>query len=465
MKREIVFAICAIFLTSNYIMAGKYSDKDVEKLLKRVEQLEKSVKKFQGDYEEQIDELNARVDDNEFQASLNRIKWGGEFESTVGNYWGRQGSIKGIYTGSKYNNHNKWDLKLRLNMQTNINERTKFIGRLSMYKGWASSQKWGGMNGYPGTFDSSDGRSLGGSSIYVERAYVDYKITNNLIATIGRQPSNDGPGMNLKNNTPRKSTYPSILFNGNADGLVLSYKFPKKTISNGAIRLAYGKGYQWSDDSYGYNANQNDLKDLNVYGAFLEGSLPFKKMGSNLVVFSAVLGKDFVGSSGDSNTSHNINLGDFKHFGLYFENNRAFGTKLNYFISLAMSNPKSNGKSYITAMGPMQLLKKDGYAYHVGARYDINSKFKIGYEFNHGSRYWFSYTTGSYDPLNKIATRGSAHDFYLMYQMDMNQFLRMGYTSIDYKYAMSGWHMAPNGKPMPTDDYARLLYLNYNVKF
>lgn len=465
MKGKLAFTLCAMLLVSNNLMAGKYSDEDVEKLLKRVDQLEKIVKQFKGDYEEQMDELNARVDDNEFQASLNRIKWGGEFETTVGNYWGKQGSIQGMLPGSKFHNNNKWDLKLRLNMQTKINDKTKFTGRLSMYKGWASNQAWGGMSGYPGTFDSSDGRMTGGSGIFVERAYIDYKITNNLIATIGRQPSNDGPGANLKNNTPRKSTYPAILFNGNADGIILSYKLPKN-IPHGAVRIAYGKGFQWNSDRYGYTANQGTLKDLNVYGAFLEGSLPLKKMGNNLLVFSAVLGKDFVGDPNNGNTLSNTNLGDFKHYGLYFENNKAFGTNFNYFISTAMSDPKSNGKSY-TSPGypPMKLLDKNGYAYHVGIRYDFNSKFKAGYEFNHGSKYWFSYTTGSYDPLNKIATRGNANDVYLIYQIDMNQYLRAGYTDIDYKYTGSGWHMAPNGTPLSTDDYTKLFYLNYNIKF
>jgi len=187
-------------------------------------------------------------------------------------------------------------------------------------------------------------------------------------------------------------------------------------------------------------------------------------MGRNLIILSTVVGTDFVGDPTGSDDQNNTNLGDFRHYGLYFKNDKAFGTGLNYFISLAMSDPDGNGKSYNTQNGHMKLLNKKGYAYHIGARYDINN-FKIGYEFNHGSKYWFSYTSGSYDPLNKIATRGSVSDFYLMYQIDMNQFLRAGYTDIDYKYSGSGWHMAVNGEPKITDDYTKLLYINYNVKY
>ena len=180
MRQKLAFTLCAMLLASSGLMAGKYSDKDVEKLLKKVDQLEKDLKKFKGTYEEDMDDLNERVDDNEFQASLNRIKWGGEFETTVGNYWGRQGSMttpQGVMPGQKFNNHNKWDLKLRLNMESRINDRTKFTGRLSMYKGWAS-QKSLDMVG-----DSATGRINGGSTIFVERAYIDYKITNNFTYT------------------------------------------------------------------------------------------------------------------------------------------------------------------------------------------------------------------------------------------------------------------------------------------
>ena len=182
MKKRFV-AISITLLVSSGLYGGKYSDKDVEKLIKKVESLEKEIKQFKGDYEEEIEDLNARVDDNEFQASLNRIKWGGELETTVGNYWGKSGSNP-MSSGEKFNNHNKWDLKLRLNMMSQINDRTKFTGRLSMYKGWASQRSWNGAIG-----DSATGRINGGSGIFVERAYIDFKILDNLIATIGRQPS------------------------------------------------------------------------------------------------------------------------------------------------------------------------------------------------------------------------------------------------------------------------------------
>ena len=87
---------------------------------------------------------------------------------------------------------------------------------------------------------------------------------------------------------------------------------------------------------------------------------------------------------------------------------------------------------------------------------------KLGYEFNHGSKYWYSFTNGSSDLLNKLATRGDVNDMYAVYQIDLNQFIRLGYTMIDYDYTGSGWHI---GEPVETDDYVNRAYGVYNLRF
>jgi len=76
-------------------------------------------------------------------------------------------------------------------MESKINDKTKFTGRLAMYKNWSDSIR-------DDMSDSAEGRKPDGDSgIYVERAYVDYSFNKYFVATIGRQPSSDGPGMTL----------------------------------------------------------------------------------------------------------------------------------------------------------------------------------------------------------------------------------------------------------------------------
>jgi len=432
--------ILSIALIAASAFAGFGTSSEVAKLKEQIK-----------DLQSQIDELYERVDENELAASLNKIKWGGELEVNVGNYYGKR-------NGDKYGNLNKWDLRLKLNMEAKINEKTKFTGRLMMTKAFADSTPV--AQAY---LDSEEGRVDTDAKLYVERAYVDYKFTPNFIMTIGRQPSSDGPGMSLKYDTPRKSTYPALLFNGSADGIVFTYKSKIAT-----FRAAYGKGYQYDSINYHYLTDNNGLKDTDVFGFFAERKIVPEKIGDNLVIFSAVKSIHISPFNGES-------LGSYDHLGLYFENNKAFKSNFNYFISLAYANPHSNGKTSLLAIDanddgqpdmaiPVQLNKKDGYAYHIGMRYDFK-KIKLGYEFNHGSKYWFAYTANYQDPQNKLAVRGNVHDVYAIYRFDMFQYIRCGFTYADLNYNFEGLPFAPNGEPQKVNDNYKTVYLNYDVRF
>jgi len=437
-----------------YVYAKAYSQAYMDKVLEKINNLSIST-------DEAIEELHERADENEFQATMNRIKWGAEFEITNNNLDGTVGSMPAMgAVGTDYTISNKWTSKLRLSMDATINDKTKFAGRLSMYKNWSDSTS-------NTLSDPSQGRKpVGGGGIYVERAYVDYSITKDLIVTLGRQPSSDGPGMTLIENTQRKSTYPALLFDGAADGLVLTYKLPVLSSLSPTIRAAYGKGFQDSVSYSPYAAADNQIDDLNVYGIFYEMNLPKSFLGDNLLVLSCVLGTDFVGHPQYTQAPNNQNLGDMALLGLYFENNKAFGSDLSYFVSLGFNMPDSNGNSVnfgdMTGNQDVELLSDDGHAIQIGARYDFDTGIKLGYEYNEGSEYWYSFTNGSSDLLNKLATRGSVNDLYAMYQMDMYQFIKLGYTMIDYEYTGSGWHI---GTPMKTEDNVDRLYATYNLRF
>jgi hypothetical protein len=461
MKNILKLSLAAAIVIGVNLEASEAELKNEISILKaQIEDLKKNT-------DESIDELYERADANEFEATMNRIKWGGGIEISVNNYEGTTGSMStpmGNIPGKSYSNSNKWTNKLKLTMEAKINDRTKFTGRLSMYKNWADSTPSSMLS------DPNEGKTSnsGTSGLFVERAYVDYKINDTFIATIGRQPSSDGPGLSLKENTPRQATYPALLFDGNADGLVLTANAGniKGALKNIKFRAAYGKGFQQDDSMSGFLANDNSVDDLDVAGAFAETSFDIANMGENLLVLSYVKATNFVGNSLNVDTPNNVNLGDFDLMGIYFENNKAFGTALSYFLSYGYSKGNSNGKTvnYGAMTGNQNVALVDGSssAYHVGFRYDFAKILKFGYEFNHGGKNWFSFTQGSEDPMNKLATRGDVHDVYAIYQMDLNQYLRVGYTDIQYDYTGSGWHI---GSAMPTDDEAKRAYLVYNVKF
>ena len=456
MKKIALSTILLTVLASNS-MAQTYSQADMDSVLKRLDALETE----KTSVSESIDELYDRADENEFEATMNHIKWGAEFEVSDNFINGRVGSMPAFgANGRTYTENNSLTTKLRLNMESKVNEKTKFTGRLSMYKGWSDSST-------QALTDPAQGRKpTGDSAIYVERAYVDYSIVDSLIVTLGRQPSSDGPGMTLIENTKRKSTYPALLFDGAADGAVVTYKAMAKSAMNPTFRVAYGKGYQKTENYSPYTPSTETIDDLDVYGAFYEMSLPFSSMGENLLVLSYVHATNFIGHPQYTAAPNNKNLGDIDLAGVYFENNKAFGTNLNYFLSFGYNNPKSNGNTVnfgaMTGNQNVALINKSGSAFQIGTRYDFDFGIKLGYEFNHGSKYWYSFTNGSSDLLNKLSTRGDVHEVYAMYQIDLNQFIKLGYEDISYDYTGSGWHI---GAPQKTNDYIKREYLTYNLRF
>jgi len=424
--------------------------------------MHEEIQKLKAEFDKKIYDLTQRIDENEFQASMNRIKWGGELENTWGFYSGKN-------ENGHFSNPNKWDMRLKLNMEAFIDKKTKFTGRLMMTKAWGSSTPEN-----LSSLDALQGRARGSSAVFVERAYVDYWFNDRFAVTVGRQPSSDGPGMNLKYDIARQATYPALLFNGAADGILVTYKLNSaiKPLIKTKIRLAYGKGYQWQDDERGWSTRNPGIKDTEVYGLFFESSLPYEDLGKNYFIITTVRTKHLVTNPFEKkNAAVNTDLGSYSHYGFYFENTKAFESNFNYFVSYALCVPHSNGKKGVADLDSdgkpeteVELLKRKGYAYHVGVRYDLKS-IKIGYEFNHGSKYWFSFSTNLYDPTNKLAVRGDVNDIYLIYRYDLYESLRFGYMYADINYNYMGMYFAPGGEPNRVDDSLKLLYVTYDVRW
>lgn len=505
MRKSIRISLCAtmvLMLASSSAMADK-KDEIIKSLIERLDKVEKELTEIKGetkylrgetenikkDTEEQVEELHARADENEFQSALNKVKFGFDMETSV-NF------LDGDYNAQEVDSKEKWTSVFHLNMSANINERTKFNGRIGVSRNWSDYT-------LDTTNDYNQGRnSSGGTNLFLERAYLDYKLSDNFIVTIGRQPGSDGPGSNLKNNSSRQATYPALLFSANGDGVVLTYKPKIPSLENSAVRLIYAKMYQW-DDGTSF-LGKEEIDDARIYGAMLETKLPLGLMGDNLMILWGVTA-DKVTINASSSGLGSLNIGDLSYANLYFENNNAFGTNLNYFISGAMmkgsnavdnsaliasriSSSENQAAAYLAALAATgdhataqqlaaqrlqqsaqqaiagtKLNEEDAWAVHVGARYDFNDQWKLGYQFFHGSKYWYSFQAASVsDPLNITQTRGDAHDIYLIYQIDFNQFLRLGYTYVNYDYTGSGY---PFGGTQKTDDTVKNIMLTYNIRF
>ncbi|EJW8232922.1 DUF3373 family protein [Campylobacter jejuni] len=462
MKTKFSLILSACLLSSS--LFAKNTDDEITKLQKQLAQIQAELAQIRKEREAQakqneavkaeLADLNDRADETEFQAALSKVKFGLEFSTAVSN-------TNYKVSGQDYSANNKWMNELHLNMNADINDKTKFYGRLSMAKNWSQM----GWSGSPYDLDAGRNTRSSGPVLYVDRAYLDYYITPEWIATVGRQPGTDGPGSNLRNNALRQSTYPALAINALGDAAVITYKPESLQDHKVAIRAAYGKTYQWDEEGKvrDWMSDQKDA-DANLYYAAVEGELPIEGMGNNLIIFNVAHMTDFALPLPSIPSILNqgvYNLGDLTLANIHFENYNAFGTNFNYFVSLGYSN----GANAVipTIQSQLEFNEKDGYAVHVGGRYDFTKALKVGYEFFWGSRYWYTMSRPSInDPLNIRMTRGTAHDFYVIYQLDRYQFLRLSYTNIQNIWGNRG---LPFGGAKKDKARADNIMLMYNVKF
>ena len=463
-------------------------------ILDRLDQLQHRVDELEGT-KGAVDKLSTDVDDIydtldrvETKTLQDRVNFGVELRTRLDNFRTKD-YLYNYITGETRDNSkdNAWTNRFRLNMSADIMDGLTFHGRLTVFKNWAD-------NGQPVMFaDPNAAHTPADTSVKLDRAYVDWVVPNMpvpLAITFGRQPSSEGPPFELRESRLRQSTYPSLLFDGESDGVIATFGISKFThIRNNGLRFAYFKGFQNDDDMYTYRRPGNSLDDLNVFATFFEGEIPY--VPDSLFVLGYVRGNGYV----DNPLNPTASLGDMDNYVVHTQADNIMKTGLDFFISWGLNKSHPNGQfgtgdmrdpagnlfTFNQPPNPQQgiypgmgmgLLDNDGdhghtgWAIYTGVRYTIPVSMlnlpKIGFEYNHGSKYWFSYTMGTDDIYNKLATRGDAFDVYYIQPFNRYLFLRTGYTYLDYNYTGSGWHI---GKPMDTDESLQDFYILLDCRF
>jgi hypothetical protein len=434
----------------------RYIDSIIEKKIadyKIVKDENKRLKQRVTQLESRLNEVEDSVESVETRTLVDKIKFGLGFSTTMNSY------DKKYADGYKVYSKNLYTTKLMLNMESDITKDMKFTGRLSMYKYWADST----IHTYS-RYDNMQGRVPSSSTLFVERAYVDWRFTDSdatfpSVLTIGRQPSSDGPSHQFKANTARKATYSALVFDGASDGVVLTSSLKNITsLKNANLRFAYGKGFQ-NDENNRFVTNafigsDNSLKDTDVYGLFFESSILNK---SNTLFQIGVAQMDnIVANSLETNTSANKNVGDVTFAGVMFEGTNINNSGWDAFAHFAYSHAKPNSNIYNFNGQKLSLLNngvdtstKNATAMWLGTRYTFDNKSKIGFEYNQASKYWVSATQGAFDLVNKLATRGKAYEAYYIYPINRFSYLKLGGMYVDYDYTKSGWFL---GKPEKFSD-------------
>lgn len=425
-----------------------------------------------------INNIYDSLDEVETKSLRDRINFGGELRTRMDNYSYDNITTMDMSTGTiAYNDKdghddNNWTNRFRLNMDAEISKSLSFHGRLAIFKNWGDSDE----TTVAMVNDFNRVHRPGTSTVRLDRAYIDWVPENSPVPlgiTIGRHPSTEGPPYELKEDRPRQSTYPSLLFDVEMDGIVATVGLERYIgLKNSGWRFAYGKGYHsdWDNTNSFSFFDDSEAGDTTMFATFLESEIP--GLDNSLLVFSYANMMDlpytFIGPTTATTGAANENLGDVDLYGVHLQVNNLMQTGLDVFLSWGYDRSDPNGKS-VNGYGLLSADghdRKSGSAIYAGMRYTIPfdqlNNPKVGFEYNHGSKYWMSMTSGTAELFNKLASRGDVYEVYYTQPVDKNLFFRAGYTHVDYDYTLSGWHI---GHPDSTDAELDNYYLLMDCRF
>jgi Protein of unknown function (DUF3373) len=362
-----------------------------------------------------------------------------------------------------YNDNNDalFTNRLRLNIDAKVADNVSFTGRLSMYKVFGDSTGVQVFNGQP-TSLNSDGSTTGvpnSDQLRVERAYFSWNNIggSKLYLSIGRRPSTGGPPMNYRQDELRGGTPSGSLIDYQFDGITVGYKLS----DNMVWRLCWGLGYE---SGFG-NGNllkmpQDRLKDSHFLGANLDlwnsettlvqatyaHAFNVTDGFNGLMVLPAnPLTGDPVNAPVVMRYTPSANLGGIHLFGMNISQR---AKSFDFYGSGNFSATRPNGTT--TPFGGLMSdpfetpVNRSGYMVLAGLRFNFanDERTKLGFEFNHGSQYWFNFAQAADDIIApKTNTRGNVVETYLTHRINNRFIFKADFIKYLYTYSGSGWHV------------------------
>ena len=343
--------------------------------------------------------------------------------------------------------------------------------KLDMYKAFGSQSDATTMNGYfadrVGAFDGTLGHVPSSSLLNVDRAYATWSniAEQPLWFSVGRRPSTDGAPSNLRLNNPRPGVggTPALLVDYAFDGMTIGYAPDLEMLPGAYAKVCYGRGF----DSGIKDPASNSVKDTDMLGVAVipVDSDPLRvwlqwNRGFNIFDFPVMSNTMF------GNTAPSVNLGSIDWYGIGAMSTlkNAGPGKLNVFADFGMSitHPNNNVSANAGFQGLMtgaffaqdfEPKSKTGWAAIAGVRYDLPSKTKIGFEFNHGSKDWITFAPAADDMwTSKVGVRGNVYEPYIIQELNLKPisshfstaFFKIGYQYYDFEYTGSNnWVGAP----------------------
>jgi hypothetical protein len=371
--------------------------------------------------------------------------------------------------------------RLRLKFESKVADNISFGARLSMYKVFGDGTGVQVFNGQPNSLNI-DGTTAGvpnSDIVRVERVFFNWNniAGSKLYLSIGRRPAVGGPPLNFRDDEPRGGTPSGALFDFQYDGMTVGYHVTDKM----TLRACYGLGYSSGFGNGNLLKTPSDrLKDVHLAGGVFDLYQTDHTFVQALVARAWNVTDGFNGLivlpnnplTGDPVNAPVImrytpsaNLGAIDLYGVVLQRKLR---NFDVFVSANWDSLRPNGQT--TPFGGLGSdpfdtpVNHEGQMYYAGIRYSIpqdDGRTKVGFEVNHGTKYWFNFSNAEDDIIApKTNTRGEVYETYLTHRIADHFIFKADFIRYNYTWSGSGWHI---GAPKRLDSSPILGFPGYNT--
>ena len=429
--------------------AKSASKKEIAALRAEVNEL----KQAKEENDEKLESMDEKITTVKKHDAYDNIKWSVDLRTAMDSIEYK------MMDGSKQSNHDLFSTRLLLNMAFNPDDHNVFYGQLSYNKAFGADfnmpPRGSGIDG----FDWVTNEALAGDELKVKQAYWLYLGDSFLGSdipwtfSVGRRPATEGFLANLREDVKEQSPLGHII-NMEFDGGSLQWDLGDTVGIDGMkFKVCAGRGSTNAKPLFStntpYAADDATIDDIDLLGFIFQ---PYDD-GQYKVMMTGFKAWDVPGLKNAMNPSLGFdNVGDMYGAAIsilidgliedtFLEDAKLFGS-----FAWSRTDPAS-GKMMLGSSD-----KEDGTSYWIGLQIPVFDG-DFGLEFNHGSKYWRSFTYAE-DTLagSKLATRGNAYEAYYTYHMTKALSAQIRYTYMDYDYTGSNSFFGNEGTPVDVDD-------------
>ena len=403
-----------------------------------------------------------------------------------------------------------WTNRLILGMSSQPADNLVFKGSLGVYSMFGNNSSTG-MNPYS-NMNWYSSESPDDNTVRLREAYFLYFGNMGDVpytVSFGRRPSVDGFLTNLRNDNENPASPIGHNINMEFDGASFKFDLDKLTgVSGMYFKICLGRGNSNADAKYPtftgypimggimpsatqtpYAKTDSDSANMDLAGVIFQAydNGQYKVM-ANLFKGWNMMGANFNYYNGDTTgaSGYNVNMtdvGDLTGGALSLQVN-GIGDGISdflddsiFFLSYAFSKTDPQGvHNILNQMGAVvpnqtEMLgtsnKETGSSIYTGVQVPgVMKGQRLGLEYNHGSKYWRSFTYGE-DTLvgSKLAARGDAYEvYYVLPIVGKNLTAQLSYIYINYDYTGSDMFFGSTGTPMDVDSTPGAVKTAQNVR-